>query len=56
MNIISKILVLIVYLSTLSSISQTKQELESKKNQIKKEIKNIELKLSENRKNKSKYY
>ena len=52
MNIISKILVLIVYLSTLSSISQTKQELESKKNQIKKEIKNIELKLSENRKNK----
>ena len=52
MNIISKILVLIVYLSTLSSISQTKQELESKKNQIKKEIKNIELKLSDNRKNK----
>ena len=52
MNIISKILILIVYLSTLSSISQTKQELEIKKNQIKKEIKNIELKLSENRKNK----
>ena len=52
MNIISKILVLIVYLSTLSSISQTKQELEKKKNQIKKEIKNIELKLSDNRKNK----
>ena len=52
MNSISKILVLIVYLSTLSSISQTKQELENKKNQIKKEIKNIELKLSDNRKNK----
>ena len=52
MNIISKILVLIVFLSTLNSISQTKQELENKKNQIKKEIKNIELKLSENRKNK----
>lgn len=52
MNIISKILILIVYLSTLSSISQTKQELENKKNQIKKEIKNIELKLSDNRKNK----
>ena len=43
MNSISKILVLIVYLSTLSSISQTKQELESKKNQIKKEIKNMRL-------------
>ena len=52
MNIISKILVLIVFLSTLNSISQTKQELENKKNQIKKEIKNIELKLSDNRKNK----
>ena len=52
MNSISKILVLIVCLSTLSSISQTKQELENKKKEIKKEIKNIELKLSDNRKNK----
>ena len=52
MNSISKILILIVYLNTLSSISQTKQELENKKNQIKKEIKSIELKLSDNNKNK----
>ena len=49
---ISKTLILILLLNSLSSISQTKQELENKKNQIKKEIKNIELKLTENKKNK----